>query len=240
MNKKLYQTVIDYINSQISSGELTIGDLIPSESQLSKLLNVSIGTVRKAIDKLEHNKVLYRHHGKGTYISDYGFDNSIFNFFSYGNQTGSSIRIYKTTPIRKKVKATSEVSFQLGISQGDDVIYLERRGYIDKKNPIIIEKSWWVADVVEGLQKPSLHIPDLLYAVIFKEFDTQINSSQEVLTAGVADDKTAKILHINKGDPVVILNRHSYAKDKGLVEFRITTGRADMFSYTTTIGTPQT
>jgi GntR family transcriptional regulator len=239
MNKKLYQTVIDYINSQISSGELTIGDLIPSESQLSKLLNVSIGTVRKAIDKLEHNKVLYRHHGKGTYISDYGFDNSIFNFFSYGNQTGSSIRIYKTTPIRKKIKATSEISFQLGINQSDDVIYLERRGYIDKKNPIIIEKSWWVAAVVEGLQKPSLHIPDLLYAVIFKEFDTQINSSQEVLTAGIADDETAKILHINKGDPVVILNRHSYAKDKGLVEFRITTGRADMFSYTTSIGTPQ-
>ena len=145
MNKKLYQTVIDYINSQISSGELTIGDLIPSESQLSKILNVSVGTVRKAIDKLEHNKVLYRHHGKGTYISDYGFDNSIFNFFSYGNQTGSSIRIYKTTPIRKKIKATSEISFQLGINQGDDVIYLERRGYIDKKNPIIIEKSWWVA-----------------------------------------------------------------------------------------------
>ena len=82
MNKKLYQTVIDYINSQISSGELTIGDLIPSESQLSKILNVSVGTVRKAIDKLEYNKVLYRHHGKGTYISDYGFDNSIFNFFS--------------------------------------------------------------------------------------------------------------------------------------------------------------
>ena len=240
MNKKLYQTVIDYINNQIGSGDLTIGDLIPSESQLSKLLNVSVGTVRKAIDKLEHNKVLYRHHGKGTYISDYGFDNSIFNFFSYGNQTGSSIRIYKTTPIRKKIKATSEVAFQLGVNQGEDIIYLERRGYIDKKNPIIIEKSWWISGVVEGLQKPSLHIPDLLYAVVFKEFNTQINSSQEVLTAGIANDETAKILHINKGDPVVILNRHSYAKDKGLVEFRITTGRADMFSYTTTIGTPQT
>ena len=72
--------------------------------------------------------------------------------------------------------------------------------------------------------------------LIFKKFATQITASKEVLTAGIADSKTAKILHINKGDPVVILNRHSYAKDKGLVEFRITTGRADMFSYRTTIG----
>ena len=52
MNKKLYQSVIDYINEEITSGNLTIGDLIPSETQLSKLLGVSVGTVRKAIDKL--------------------------------------------------------------------------------------------------------------------------------------------------------------------------------------------
>lgn len=238
MTQKLYQKVIDLINNQINSGELIIGDLIPSESQLSKKLNVSIGTVRKAIDKLENRKVLYRHHGKGTYVSDHGFDNSIFNFFSYGKQDGSSIRIYKTTPIRLKEKASAEIAFQLGINQGDDVIYLERLGYIDKKNPIIVEKSWWVAEVVEGLQDPSVHIPDLLYAVIFKQFNTQITSSQEVLTAGITSAEIAEKLHINKGDPVVILNRHSYAKGKGLVEFRITTGRADMFSYTTTIGNP--
>ena len=236
MNKRLYQIVIDYINGEISSGNLTIGDLIPSESQLSKLLNVSVGTVRKAIDKLEQSKLLYRHHGKGTYVSDYGFDNSMFNFFSYGSETGSPIRIYKTTPVRKKTTATLEIASQLEIESGEDIIYLERRGYIDKKNPIIIEKSWWIAEVVDGLQRPNIHIPDLLYALIYKKFATQIIASKEVLTAGIADSKTAKILHIKKGDPVVILNRHTYAKDKGLVEFRITTGRADMFSYRTTIG----
>ena len=236
MAKKLYQTVIDYINEQISCGLLTIGDLIPSESQLSKLLGVSVGTVRKAIDILENNKILYRHHGKGTYISDYGFDNSIFNFFSYGSQTGSPIRIYKTTPIRKKIIATEKIASELNIETGDKIIYIERKGYIDKKNPVIIEKSWWIADVVEGLQKPNIHIPDLLYAHIFKKFGLRIVTSKEVLTAGIADTKVAEILHISEGDPVVILNRHSFAKVKGLVEFRITTGRADMFSYTTTIG----
>ena len=239
MTQKLYQKVIYLINQQINSGELIIGDLIPSESQLSKKLNVSVGTVRKAIDKLENRKILYRHHGKGTYVSDHGFDNSIFNFFSYGNQDGSSVRIFKTTPVRVKIKATAEIAFQLGIKQDDDVIYLERIGYIDKKSPVIVEKSWWIADVVEGLQDHSIHIPDLLYAVILKQFNTQITSSQEVLTAGIADDEISETLHINKGNPVVILNRHSYAKGKGLVEFRITTGRADMFSYTTTIGNPE-
>ena len=79
MSKKLYQTVIEYINQEINNGNLTNGDLIPSESQLSKLLGVSIGTIRKAVDKLENINVLYRQHGKGTFISNYGFDNRLLN-----------------------------------------------------------------------------------------------------------------------------------------------------------------
>ena len=79
MSKKLYQTVIEYINQEIQNGNLTNGDLIPSESQLSKLLGVSIGTIRKAVDKLENINVLYRQHGKGTFISNYGFDNRLLN-----------------------------------------------------------------------------------------------------------------------------------------------------------------
>ena len=79
MSKKLYQKVIEYINQEINNGNLTNGDLIPSESQLSKLLGVSIGTIRKAVDKLENINVLYRQHGKGTFISNYGFDNRLLN-----------------------------------------------------------------------------------------------------------------------------------------------------------------
>ena len=68
MSQKLYQNVIDHINDRIITEEFKIGDFIPSESQLSKLLNVSVGTVRKAIDKLENNNILHRYHGKGTCV----------------------------------------------------------------------------------------------------------------------------------------------------------------------------
>ena len=68
MDQKLYQNVIDYINAKIISEELMVGDFIPSESQLSKQLNVSVGTVRKAIDKLENSNTLRRYHGKGTCV----------------------------------------------------------------------------------------------------------------------------------------------------------------------------
>ena len=51
-SKPLYRTVEDYINNLIESGELVSGDLIPSEPQLARLLGVSQGTIKKAIDNL--------------------------------------------------------------------------------------------------------------------------------------------------------------------------------------------
>ena len=139
---------------------------------------------------------MYRHHGKGTYISDYGFDNSIFNFFSYGNQTGSSIRIYKTTPIRKKIAATSDTAFQLDINQGDEVIYLERRGYIDKKSPIIIEKSWWVGGFVEGYASNVVALP--------------VSTSPFQVKRTAFSNKAFNITEINTDVKIVSLAKNSY------------------------------
>ena len=50
-SKPLYQVVEDHIRQLIDSGELVPGDLIPSEPQLARQLNVSPGTAKKAIDK---------------------------------------------------------------------------------------------------------------------------------------------------------------------------------------------
>jgi GntR family transcriptional regulator len=46
-NTPLYRQVEHYILDEIDPGRLTPGDLIPSEPQLSSLLNVRQGTVKK-------------------------------------------------------------------------------------------------------------------------------------------------------------------------------------------------
>lgn len=46
-----------------------LGNALPSEEQISKELNVSIGTVKKAILDLVNEEVLYRIQGKGTFLA---------------------------------------------------------------------------------------------------------------------------------------------------------------------------
>lgn len=80
-NKPLYRMVEDHIRTLISTGRLIPGDLIPSESQLAKVLNVSAGTIKKAITNLVWEQLLFRHQGKGTYVSRVDFENNLFRFF---------------------------------------------------------------------------------------------------------------------------------------------------------------
>ncbi len=235
VDKPLYKVVQQFIHQRINAGELVPGDLIPSESQLSESLNVSIGTVRKAIDLLEQEKLLYRHQGKGTYVSRVDFDNSLFRFFSYGTASGEAARIHKRTPIRERILGTADICRHLKTSIGTPLIYIERVGYDDHEQPVLVEKCWWRADIVAGLEDEDLHIPDLLYAIIEEKFGVHVVRAEETLTVDIADVPTAKRLSIQEGDPLVVLYRTTHATNDRIIEYRVTRGRPDRFTYKTEI-----
>ena len=226
----LYQRVEEHIKSQINQGLLIPGDLILSEPRLSKELDVSIGTVKKALDNLVWQGVLFRHQGKGTFVSRIDFNNSLFKFFSYGDEKGSDVRIRKSTTDRWLGKGPKKICRQLEVEEGTELLFIERIGYRRKK-PIFIENSWWIASLVPDLEKEETHIPDLFYALIVDHYKIPIVRAEETLTAEACDKKTAEKLNIKTESPVVVLNRSTYTVGDKIVEVRTTRGRADQFSY---------
>lgn len=233
-SKPLYRVVEDYLLSFIDSGELVSGDLIPSEPQLAATLSVSQGTVKKAIDNLVWEKKLYRHQGKGTYVSRIDFNNSLFKYTSYGDAEGKDVRIDKKTSERKIEKGNRINCQKMAIPIHSKLLYIERIGYIDKK-PVMVEYSRWSADILPGLENEDIHIPDLFYAVVVDKYNIPIIRAAETLTAEGATEKTAAILGIEVNAPVLVLNRTTYTRNNQVIEIRTTKGRGDMFSYKTEI-----
>ncbi|NIR28916.1 MAG: GntR family transcriptional regulator [Gammaproteobacteria bacterium] len=232
--KPFYRVVEDHLLEQIDSGRLVPGDLIPSEPQLAKLLGVSQGTVKKAIDNLVWQRRLYRHQGKGTYVSRIDFNNSLFRFFSYGDAEGRGIRIHKETPVRRLERGGGEVCARLGVPTGTKVLFIERMGY-EKDTPVLVEHSHWRAEFVPGLENEDVHIPDLLYALIVEKYNLPVVRAEETLTADAADEETAQKLCVDPGTPIVVLKRVTHTTNDRIVEVRTTKGRADRFSYKTEI-----
>ena len=65
----LYAQVGDAIRKRILSGELRVGKTLASEIDLAREMDVSSGTMRRALDDLEAEGFLDRQHGRGTRIA---------------------------------------------------------------------------------------------------------------------------------------------------------------------------
>ena len=64
----LYQQIKDLLIERIKRGELTIGDVIPSEAQLGAAFEVSRPTVRQALYELRVEGYVIREKGRGTFV----------------------------------------------------------------------------------------------------------------------------------------------------------------------------
>ena len=58
------------IKRNISTGALAVGDLLPSEAELCRWMNISRNTVRQAIGELEDEGLVVRKRGRGTFVAD--------------------------------------------------------------------------------------------------------------------------------------------------------------------------
>jgi GntR family transcriptional regulator len=66
----LYYQLKEVLKQQIRSGHLAPHTAIPSEPELVTSYHVSRATVRQALSELVHEGLLYRLHGKGTFVCE--------------------------------------------------------------------------------------------------------------------------------------------------------------------------
>lgn len=68
-NENLYQTVKNKICDEIYAGHYNDGDMLPSERELERILEVSRVTVRRSLQMLEEDGLIVREVGRGTKVT---------------------------------------------------------------------------------------------------------------------------------------------------------------------------
>lgn len=66
----LYYQLKEVLKQQIRAGHLAPHTAIPSEPELVAQYHVSRATVRQALTELVHEGLLYRQHGRGTFVCE--------------------------------------------------------------------------------------------------------------------------------------------------------------------------
>lgn len=124
--RPLYLQVRDVLVQRIVVGHWKPGATLPNETQLAQQLGISIGTVRKALDLMEVERIVTRRQGRGTFVNDYAAAETTFPFSMFHNSEGQRISGLKRGRSISRVQATSEEAARLGLRRGDELIRVER------------------------------------------------------------------------------------------------------------------
>lgn len=225
----------DLLVARVTNGEWSPGDIIPSEIQLARDLDVSQGTVRKAITELVENNVLIRRQGRGTFVSTHDDERALFHFFHIVNDSGKkALPECKTLSCRRK-RASREQGSKLDLSSGDEVVYIERIRYLDNR-PTIRERIVLPSEFFPDLGKPqNCDLPNKLYEMYEARYGITIHRAEEKLRAVAATDRDASLLATKAGTPLLEIERTALTLDGTPVELRLSRCNTSRHHYQNTV-----
>lgn len=225
-----YLKVRDFVAQAITQGEWSVGDAIPTEAQLAKMHDVSVGTVRKAMDTLVAEGLVDRMHGKGTFVRRSGFATPLFRFFGHLAKNGTILTPNGRVVSRRRMAPPPEVRAGLDLKPGQDGIRMKRVRSRDGRI-FLAEDIWVSADRFEGILDLGAEVFEpLLYPAYESHFKIIVSRVEENLSV-VTDEPMAKRLNFPEDTLLMEIKRRAFAKDDSPVEWRRSYCRAQDFQY---------
>jgi GntR family transcriptional regulator len=218
-NRPLYLQVRDALAARIASGELLPGSAIPSEGELARQIGVSAGTVRKALQLMEADRLILRRQGRGTFVRDPCSHELAQRFIRLYRPDGTPIcgQIKSTEITRGAANAMERDRLRLGAA--DEVYRIRRVRHCDG-TPFSVEDATLPADLFPGLGE-SGPVADPI-AALAQEYRILLGSAQERVSSAVPPEAAAKALRTASGVPVVVLDRVVFRiDDRRPVEWRV-------------------
>lgn len=225
----LYHQLKGLIKQQIENNAWRLEQMIPSENELAAALDVSPGTVKKALADLVHEGVLTRRQGLGTFVARPDFKRSSIRFFRYGLGTDRGTLPASQVLSCKVVDPSAGVREVLRLTRGERVIVIKRLRTLEGE-PLVLEELFLPRTIFDGFEKRNIS-HELLYPIYDAEYDTPIIWAEEFLEPRIADREAVEFLGVELGAPLIFIERIAYTSGDRPVEFRSSLGRGDRFRY---------
>jgi len=209
----LYRDLAMSLSQAIAENVLSNGDGLPGERDLAEAINVSRTSVRKAIDALVGDGALIRRHGARTAVA-IRLEKPLSTLTSFSEDMRSRGVKPGTVWISREVAPASPAEIMaLNLSVGARVCRLTRLRTGDGK-PMAIEHAVVPADVLDN---PEVVVGSL-YDVLAERDRRPVRGLQRV-RAAVAGPEDGRLLQIEVGAPLLVVERRCFGRDGLPVEF---------------------
>ena len=216
--RPLYLQVKDMLVQRIVAGAWKPGAAIPNEIELSRELGISVGTVRKALDEMEGERLISRRQGRGTFVIDQTSDECAIRFSNIRDPDG--IRVVGEILSSEVVPATANAAevHLLQLRNGEPVLRL-RRVRAHDGHPLMVEESTVPQSRFPGLAQETDISPSIV--VLAHRYGVLLARAQEKVGVTAAEGEVADELKVAKGTPLLKLDSVVYAIDGRPIEWRV-------------------
>lgn len=221
----LYVQLARLVRGAIADGVLDEGASLPPERDLAAEYEVSRITVRKAMAELVEEGLLVRRRGAGTVVGR-RIEKSFARITSFSEDMAARGRVPSTRWITRATGlVTPEESMQLGLSPGAPVYRFHRVRSADDM-PMALEfatvPGWCLADVDD--------VGVSLYAALDAVGRRPVRALQRLRAVPLLGHH-ARLLEVDPGTPVLLIERCGFIRDGRPVEFTQSYYRGDAYDF---------
>lgn len=204
----LYYQVESLLREQLATGRFTEGTPLPTEETFVRRLGVSRITVRRAMERLVQEGLIYRVPGRGTFINplravEYRIERNPADLLGFEEDIRRGGFAPDTKVLRRDwVRAPEDVAAALALEPGTEVLWLHRGGEAGGR-PLWIEDRYLVRALAARLRPRDFAVPSLL-ATLARERGLTVNRARVRIAAREATREEARRLRLRPGAPVLV------------------------------------
>jgi GntR family transcriptional regulator len=229
-SQPLYAQIKDALRERILDGTYAPHSQMPSEHELCAMFDVSRITVRQALGDLQKEGLLFKLHGKGTFVSKpKAFQNvtSLQGFAeamsSMGYEIVNQLRSFRI------VKADRHVAAKLNLPEGAPVTEIHRVRLLNRE-PVSLELTWVPEAFGKRLANADLAARDI-FLILENDCGVPLGHADVAIDAILADDDIVEALRVEEGSPVLRIERLTHDASGTPIDYEYLYFRGDAFQY---------
>lgn len=225
----LWFQIASRLESAIASGQIPAGARLENEIAFGQRLGLSRPTVRRAIQELVDKGMLVRRRGIGTQVVQGSVNRPVELTSLYEDMQRGHLSPVTQVLDLETVPAPERAAAQLGLEEGDDVVRLRRlRSAGDV--PVAVMENFLPTDIVDfGTEDLEQHG---LYELLRGRHIT-IKVAQQRIGARRVKAAEGRLLDLEKGAPVLTMERTAFDASGRAVEYGDHCYRPDMYTFET-------
>jgi DNA-binding GntR family transcriptional regulator len=203
-----YYRLKELIREEYSSWDP--GEPIPSEAELCQMHGVSRTTVRKALDDLTNEGLLYRIQGKGTFVATPRVRERFLQYTAgfYEDMMARGISLRTDVLEHVVVGANKNTAGPLQLALGEPVVKIRRLRYVNN-HPVVISDSFVPRYLFPGIESEDLSDASL-YGTLREKYAAKLAHGTRFVTVASCSEEQSRLLHMPVGSPLLVISGVMY------------------------------